>query len=107
MSFSQFLNFIRLTDDDGVISLTHIALYICMVKLCLASPASVADIGALFISISAYSYKKWLGAQAPQNVSYDAQFHQKFEELEQKIKEAQGKVTGVALNQALNPNGFR
>jgi len=101
------LNFFRITDDDGLLSLTHLALYVCIVKLAIVSPASLADIGALFIAICNYGYKKWLGAQEPVNVNYAPEFQQQVEQLEQKIKEVQGKVNGVSLNQALQPNGFR
>ena len=101
------LDFFRITDDDGLLSLTHMALYVCIVKLAIASPASIADIGALFIAICNYGYKKWLGIQEPTNIAYAPEFQQKFEEMEQKIKEVQGKVSGVAVSQAMSPNGFR
>lgn len=105
-SFFKFLNFIRLVDGDNVLSLTHIALWTCIIKIALVSSTSVADMGALLIAILSYGYKKWLGAQTPQNVVYAPEFQQKFEDLELKIKEAQGKLSAVAMNQALAPNGF-
>lgn len=52
------LNWLRITDAQGRLSLTNIALLVCLVKLALVQSATLPDIGALFLSVTAYNFKR-------------------------------------------------
>lgn len=50
--------FIRIIDEDGVLSLTNITVYISMYKLLTSPVTSYTDIAALVASLGTYTAKK-------------------------------------------------
>lgn len=58
--FKDLLYFLRLTDDDGVLSITHIGCLVVLTKVALNPNPSIADMGGLLITLSMYYGKKHL-----------------------------------------------
>lgn len=59
------LAFLRLTDDDGLLSLTHIALMVVIAKVAFVQHASVVDLGGLLLGLANYSGKKIIDRTLP------------------------------------------
>lgn len=75
------LIFVKLVDGpDQTLSITNIALYIVLYKLLMAQTTSLTDIGALFIGLSSYSYKKYLNQDLVSSLSKN-KIVQKAEEI--------------------------
>lgn len=54
----RVLNFLRLIDDDGHLSLTNLAVIVILVKTAIAPTLSVTDIGALLIAVLNYAHRR-------------------------------------------------
>lgn len=53
------LNFIRLIDEHGLLSVTNLCVWVIVFKLAIAKEINFADVAALFAAISAYNFKRW------------------------------------------------
>lgn len=53
------LDFVRLLDETGNLSLTNIAVMVVLVKVAMSSFVSPAELGALLTVISSYSFKRY------------------------------------------------
>lgn len=58
---NKVLCFLRVTDEQGNLSLTNLSMYVAIVKLALAINPSFAEVGTFLLASAAYSYKKYLG----------------------------------------------
>lgn len=57
----NFLKFIRVVDvNDGLLSITNVAMIIVLYKLIAAPVTSITDVGSLIIAMSSYSFKKYI-----------------------------------------------
>lgn len=54
----KILNFLRITDEDGVLSLTNIFIIIVLFKLAMAPTLQLEEVATVFIAISNYMYKR-------------------------------------------------
>ena len=50
--------FLRIVDDNGVISITNLSMYAALFKILTAPATSLADAGMLLTTLAAYSAKK-------------------------------------------------
>ena len=88
---ARVLKFLRFTDEDGNLSLTHAALVFAAVCIWTGKAISLPDFGAFALALGAYSAKKYLGKpDAPPAVDIAP--------LEAKVKELATHVAGI-LNQ--------
>lgn len=56
---AKVLSFLRLTNGDGKLSLTNIAVVVVLIKVAFASEPSIAQMATLLTVISAYNFKRW------------------------------------------------
>jgi hypothetical protein len=56
----NLLKFLRLEDENGFLSLTNIAVLVCIVKVAMMASVGVPDLGALMLSMLNYGHKKHL-----------------------------------------------
>lgn len=87
------LYFLRLTDDDGLLSITHIACIVVLTKVALAAEPSIADMGALLITLALYYGKKHASAKKAK-LSEDGS--KAISDMQSKLQSIQDKIAGVA-----------
>lgn len=63
------LSWLRITDDQGLLSLTNTALFIVLVKLAIAPSLTLVDAGALLLALLHYSGKKIIALKQTKLVS--------------------------------------
>lgn len=56
----SFLSFLNLTDTSGNLSITNIAVIVCVVKIALAPQFSITEVGALLVSLLNYAHKRFV-----------------------------------------------
>jgi hypothetical protein len=54
----KLLAFLRITDENGQLSLTQLALWVVLIKLAIMPTTSLADLGALLVGLANYTGKK-------------------------------------------------
>lgn len=54
----DFINFLNLLDRGGKLSLTNLAVVICLFKIALAPAFSLADMGVLLLTLLNYAHKR-------------------------------------------------
>lgn len=87
------LYFLRLTDDDGLLSITHIACIVVLTKVALAPEPSIADMGALLITLALY-YGKKVHSEKKLKLSEDSS--KAVTDMQGKMQQIQDKLAGVA-----------
>lgn len=87
------LYFLRLTDDDGLLSITHIACIVVLIKVALAPEPSIADMGALLITLALY-YGKKVSGEKKLKLSSDGS--KAITDMQSKMQQVQDKLAGVA-----------
>lgn len=89
------LYFLRLTDDDGLLSITHIACIVVLTKVALAPEPSIADMGALLITLALYYGKKHSNAKQTKLSDDGAKA---VSDMQTKVQQIQDKVAGMAAS---------
>lgn len=54
----RFLKFLNLLDNGGNLSITNVAVIVCVVKMALAAQMSGCDLGALMAVVANYAHKR-------------------------------------------------
>lgn len=62
------LRFLGLLDRFNKLSLTNLAVWICVVKIALSPDASLVELGALMIALANYAHKRHENAKAESSV---------------------------------------
>lgn len=60
----RLLTFLNLLDNSGNLSITNVAVIICLVKIAMASQFSGTEVGALIATLLNYSHKRFVNAGA-------------------------------------------
>lgn len=60
----RVLTFLNLLDNSGNLSITNVAVIICLVKIAMASQFSGTEVGALVATLLNYSHKRFVNAGA-------------------------------------------
>lgn len=60
----RLLTFLNLLDNSGNLSITNVAVIICLVKIAMASQFSGTEVGALVATLLNYSHKRFVNAGA-------------------------------------------
>lgn len=88
--WTRALQILRITDENGNISITNVALVAVLVKLMLTPQLATADLLAFVASMVGYNVKRFA-------VSPTAAASEDTEELRKAIESLQTKVTGLQL----------
>lgn len=56
----KVLKFFRITDEDDLLSLTHLCVYIGMYKVITTQAADLQDVGLFITALMNYGYKKYV-----------------------------------------------
>lgn len=96
--------FFRLIDEQGQLSLTNLAVLVIIIKIAITSNVSIADAGALLISLLNYSGKKVLSQLKKPVLTLPEQL---FDQTQDKIKELEGKISKLAVEKAFSGRPLR
>lgn len=55
----RVLKFLSLLDNEGNLSISNIAVIVCVTKLAIAPHFSVTEVGALMVSLLNYAHKRY------------------------------------------------
>jgi hypothetical protein len=56
--FKRLLKFLSLVDRSGNLSITNIAVIVCITKIAIAPTFTVTEVGALMLSLFNYAHKR-------------------------------------------------
>lgn len=90
---NKILSFLSLLDSEGRLSITNLAMYVCLAKLAIAPSASVVDLGALLLSFANYLHKRQTVANTPAEV-VPSEINP---ELGKEVEELKSKVNGLLI----------
>lgn len=94
-AWQKTLNFLRLTDENQVLSLTQIAFWVLILKIAVSPAPTLPEIAALLTVILNYSYKRYtLNKQEKTSTEQD----NKIGALEEMVKELKDKVGKVSAS---------
>jgi len=96
----KILDFVRLLDENGTLSLTNIAVIVVLVKLALDPALNYQAVAALLGVIGSYSFKRW--TQRTERTS--AIIPVSGADLEKVIEEIQDKVSKMELRAGFAEN---
>lgn len=86
-------NFLNLLDAQGKLSITNVAVIVCLLKLALAPAASITEAGTLLAALANYAHKRYTNA-VPDEPQAD-------QELQKQLNEMQSTVSNLALKAGL------
>lgn len=89
---AKVVQFLNLLDASGKLSITNLAVLICLVKLAVSPSASITEAGALLVALGNYAHKRATNA-APEQPDTSA--------IESKVEEIQATVSNLALKAGL------
>ena len=93
---NRLLEFLRVTDEDGNLSITHAALVFAAVCVWQGKAISLPEFGTLVLTLGAYQLKRYLNK--PSDTASPAVTHVDLAPLEAKVKELGNHVANI-LNQ--------
>lgn len=94
-TLQKTLSFLRLTDENQVLSLTQIAFWVLIAKIALSPSPTLPEIAALLTVILNYSYKRYtLNKKETTSSEQDS----KISALEEMVKELKDKVGKVSAS---------
>ena len=85
-------NFLNLLDSQGRLSITSLAVLVCLVKLLLSSGASITEVSTLLAALANYAHKRAVNATPP-IVDTSA--------LESKVEDIRAEVNSLTLKAGL------
>lgn len=90
----QIADFLNLLDAQGKLSITNVAVIVCLLKLAFAPAASITEAGTLLVALANYAHKRYTNAtpEAPDKGA---------EELQKQLDEMQSTVSNLALKAGL------
>jgi len=80
------LNFFRLIDENGLLSLTNIAVIVVIAKLSMAQQLDFSAVAALLTAIGGYSFKRFVNKDKPTQAKLD---EKRIQEIEEKVGQMQ------------------
>lgn len=89
----QLANFLNLLDAQGKLSITNVAVIVCLLKLAFAPAASITEAGTLLVALANYAHKRYTSA-TPEPAEADP-------ELQKQLNEMQSTVSNLALKAGL------
>lgn len=96
-----FGKFIRVIDDQNVISLTNLGMWACILKLATSVQPSYAEVGSLLVALAAYNIKRVVDRKqkdkTEQETIENQELKNKVANLEEALKATQDKIGAVSL----------
>jgi hypothetical protein len=92
------LSFLRLIDDDCVLSITNIGCIVVLAKVAMNPNPSIVDMGTLLVTLSLYFSKKHLSQKAKKLTDENKQA---ISDLTTKINQVADKASGLAMHVGL------
>jgi len=89
----QLANFLNLLDAQGKLSITNVAVIVCLLKLAFAPAASITEAGTLLVALANYAHKRIVN-NTPAAPEADP-------ELQKQLDEMQSTVSNLALKAGL------
>lgn len=89
----QLANFLNLLDAQGKLSITNVAVIVCLLKLAFAPAVSITEAGTLLVALANYAHKRYTIA-TPEPAEADL-------ELQKQLNEMQSTVSNLALKAGL------
>ena len=93
------LRFLRLVDEDGDLSLTHLACFLAFYCMVRGVPVSWTDMGGFLIAMASYRVKRGLEDKANTNAVVD-----RMQVVEEKVAKMASPERLNQLAQAMRPN---
>lgn len=94
------LFFTRLTDEDGLLSITHIACIIVLTKVAMEPNPNIVDMGSLLITLSLYYGKKHL---MKNKAAISDENKIAITKIEQRMAQLADKQSGIATAMGFKP----
>ena len=97
-NLKKALYFLRLTDEDNILSITNIGCIVVLTKVAMNPAPSVVDMGTLLVTLSLYFGKAHLNRN---KVKVTADAAQRLSDVEDKIKGIQGVASSLSAQMGL------
>jgi len=97
----RLLAWLRLTDDDGALSLTHVSLFLALWCMCRGVAISWTEMGGFVIALASYRMKRW----ANDSSTADDGLQAKVEDLTKQVQKLSSPERLASLQQAFNTRG--
>lgn len=96
--FKKLAFFLRITDEDGVLSITHIACWVVLVKIAMEPSPSIAEMGGLLVSLAMYYGKKHL---TKAKLKLNQEQAEQVAKLQEQVKTLIDKTGAIQMTQGL------
>jgi hypothetical protein len=96
----KLLNWLRITDEQGNLSITNVAVLIVLIKLAIAPAVSLTEVGGLLIALANYSSKKLIKIKQEPVQSVD---NERIKTLTAALEEVKSKQSSMALTMGMKP----
>lgn len=63
--FLRILKFFNLLDSQDNLSVTNIAVIVCVTKIAIAPQFSITEVGALMVTLLNYAHKRYINDNTP------------------------------------------
>lgn len=67
----KFANFCRLLDENGLLSLTNIAVILILIKIALSKSCDIGSMAMLLTALSGYNLKRYMKTKEPKRLPED------------------------------------
>lgn len=107
MSFKSSMlatgRFLRVLDEDNVISLTNLAVMLVIFKLAITPSLSMPEIGALLLGLFNYSYKRYVRAKEPKPEVIVKGHRKELNDLKSATSDLRDKVGQISAALSIRP----
>lgn len=90
---TRAMNFLNLLDAQSKLSITNLAVIICLLKLVFSPSASITEAGTLLVALANYAHKRSVVNAQPAEVTDDG--------FEKRMIEVESVVSNLALKNGL------
>src|SRR5271169_2008293 len=97
----RLLAWLRLTDDDGALSLTHVSLFLALYCMCRGVQVSWTEMGGFVVALASYRMKRW----ANDSTTDQSDTQAKVEELTKQVQKLSSPERLQQLQQAFQTRG--
>ena len=67
----EVVNFLRLIDENGLLSLTNVSVIVILVKICILKELDLSSASLLLTAIGSYHFKRYLATKKPKDLPQD------------------------------------
>ena len=92
----KVLNFLRLTDEQGRISLSNLAIYLMLGKVLVTPQLALPDVGAFLAALASYQMKRFMNNERPDEAA-------DMQALKEQLGKLQSSVVAVQMANGMKP----